>query len=83
MNFLNSSSAFGFLFSFHGGTLHEILFDYFQWLFLLYRENCSDKMEQFLERCFYYSGQYDSEEHFAELDKKLKAHEVMQAYSVL
>lgn len=39
------------------------------------RENCSEKMDQFLERCFYHSGQYDSEENFAELDKKLKEHE--------
>lgn len=39
------------------------------------RENCSDKMEQFLKRCFYHSGQYDSEDHFGELDKKLKEHE--------
>ncbi|URE45067.1 glucose-6-phosphate 1-dehydrogenase [Musa troglodytarum] len=39
------------------------------------RENCSEKMEQFLKRCFYHSGQYDSEENFAELDKKLKEHE--------
>ncbi|KAM0935948.1 putative glucose-6-phosphate dehydrogenase (NADP(+)) [Dioscorea sansibarensis] len=39
------------------------------------RENCSDKMEQFLKRCFYHSGQYDSEDNFAELDKKLKEHE--------
>ncbi|OAY84211.1 Glucose-6-phosphate 1-dehydrogenase, chloroplastic [Ananas comosus] len=39
------------------------------------RENCSEKMEQFLKRCFYHSGQYDSEECFAELDKKLKEHE--------
>ncbi|ERN06312.1 hypothetical protein AMTRI_Chr06g191630 [Amborella trichopoda] len=39
------------------------------------RENCSDKMEQFLKRCFYHSGQYDSEENFAALDKKLKEHE--------
>lgn len=39
------------------------------------RENCNDKMEQFLERCFYHSGQYDSEEDFAELDKKLRVHE--------
>ncbi|CAL9178498.1 unnamed protein product [Musa hybrid cultivar] len=38
-------------------------------------ENCSEKMEQFLKRCFYHSGQYDSEENFAELDKKLKEHE--------
>ncbi|XVF02176.1 hypothetical protein REPUB_Repub04eG0153200 [Reevesia pubescens] len=39
------------------------------------RENCGEKMEQFLERCFYHSGQYDSEENFAQLDKKLKEHE--------
>ncbi|XP_031272785.1 glucose-6-phosphate 1-dehydrogenase, chloroplastic-like [Pistacia vera] len=39
------------------------------------RENCDEKMEQFLKRCFYHSGQYDSEENFAELDKKLKKHE--------
>ncbi|XP_021887132.1 glucose-6-phosphate 1-dehydrogenase, chloroplastic isoform X2 [Carica papaya] len=38
-------------------------------------ENCGDKMEQFLRRCFYHSGQYDSEEHFAELDKMLKEKE--------
>ncbi|CAM8956576.1 unnamed protein product [Rhodiola kirilowii] len=39
------------------------------------RENCSEKMEQFLDRCFYHSGQYDSKEHFVELDRKLKEHE--------
>ncbi|KAF5780572.1 putative glucose-6-phosphate dehydrogenase (NADP(+)) [Helianthus annuus] len=39
------------------------------------RENCGDKMEEFLQRCFYHSGQYDSEEHFAELDEKLKQKE--------
>ncbi|XP_010926813.1 glucose-6-phosphate 1-dehydrogenase, chloroplastic isoform X2 [Elaeis guineensis] len=39
------------------------------------RENCSEKMEQFLGRCFYHSGQYDSEENFAELDKEIKKHE--------
>ncbi|KAJ4980393.1 hypothetical protein NE237_031230 [Protea cynaroides] len=39
------------------------------------RENCSDKMDQFLQRCFYYSGLYDSEENFSELDKKLKQKE--------
>lgn len=39
------------------------------------RENCADKMEQFLKRCYYHSGQYDSEEHFAELDCKLKEKE--------
>ncbi|EOX93505.1 Glucose-6-phosphate dehydrogenase 1 isoform 1 [Theobroma cacao] len=39
------------------------------------RANCEDKMEQFLKRCFYHSGQYDSEEHFAELDSKLKEKE--------
>ncbi|GLT38851.1 hypothetical protein SLA2020_130700 [Shorea laevis] len=39
------------------------------------RENCDEKMEQFLKRCFYHSGQYDSEDNFAQLDKKLKEHE--------
>ncbi|CAN6324926.1 unnamed protein product [Urochloa humidicola] len=40
------------------------------------RENCGDKMEQFLQRCFYQPGQYNSEEGFAELDRKLKEKEV-------
>ncbi|GAB4839736.1 Glucose-6-phosphate 1-dehydrogenase [Ancistrocladus abbreviatus] len=35
------------------------------------RENCSEKMEEFLKRCFYHSGQYDRLQDFAELDKKL------------
>ncbi|KAK9284139.1 hypothetical protein L1049_023306 [Liquidambar formosana] len=39
------------------------------------RENCDDKMDHFLKRCFYHSGQYNSEEHFAELDNKLKEKE--------
>ncbi|OVA09592.1 glucose-6-phosphate dehydrogenase [Macleaya cordata] len=39
------------------------------------RENCNEKMEQFLARCFYHSGQYDSEDNFTELDKKLNEHE--------
>ncbi|CAO2829775.1 unnamed protein product [Amaranthus hypochondriacus] len=39
------------------------------------RENCGEKMEEFLKRCFYQSGQYDSRENFAELDKKLRQHE--------
>ncbi|MED6144705.1 Glucose-6-phosphate 1-dehydrogenase 2, chloroplastic [Stylosanthes scabra] len=39
------------------------------------RENCGEKMEEFLKRCFYHSGQYDSQENFAALDKKLKEHE--------
>ncbi|CAH9072818.1 unnamed protein product [Cuscuta epithymum] len=38
-------------------------------------ENCDVKMELFLKRCFYLSGQYSSEEHFAELDRKLKQKE--------
>lgn len=42
-----------------------------------FRENCNEKMEQFLKRCFYHSGQYDSQEHFAVLDKKLKEQEVV------
>ncbi|KAK3404313.1 hypothetical protein EUGRSUZ_K00618 [Eucalyptus grandis] len=39
------------------------------------RENCEDKMNQFLKRCFYHSGQYNSEENFRELDIKLKEKE--------
>ncbi|KAL7606911.1 glucose-6-phosphate 1-dehydrogenase, chloroplastic [Lactuca sativa] len=39
------------------------------------RENCGEKMDHFLERCFYHPGQYDSEENFLELDRKLKEHE--------
>ncbi|KAA3474753.1 glucose-6-phosphate 1-dehydrogenase, chloroplastic-like [Gossypium australe] len=39
------------------------------------RENCKDKMEQFLKRCFYHSGEYNSVENFAELDSKLKKKE--------
>ncbi|KAI9125829.1 hypothetical protein K1719_003247 [Acacia pycnantha] len=39
------------------------------------RENCNEKMDEFLGRCFYHPGQYDSQENFAELDKKLKEHE--------
>lgn len=33
-------------------------------------------MDQFLRRCFYHSGQYNSEEDFSELDRKLKEKEV-------
>ncbi|GAY64463.1 hypothetical protein CUMW_233800 [Citrus unshiu] len=40
------------------------------------KENCEDKMDQFLKRCFYYSGLYSSEEHFAVLDSRLKEKEV-------
>lgn len=39
------------------------------------RENCEDKMDQFLKRCFYHAGQYDSEGDFSELDSKLKEKE--------
>ena len=42
----------------------------------VFRENCDEKMDEFLKRCFYQSGQYDSRENFAELDKKLRQHEV-------
>ena len=48
---------------------------------MTYRENCEDKMEQFLKRCFYHSGQYNSEEHFAELDSKLKEKEVTCSFA--
>ncbi|KAH9606646.1 hypothetical protein KSS87_013082 [Heliosperma pusillum] len=39
------------------------------------RENCGDKMDHFLKRCFYHSGLYNSENDFAELDRKLKEKE--------
>ncbi|XP_031492872.1 glucose-6-phosphate 1-dehydrogenase, chloroplastic-like isoform X2 [Nymphaea colorata] len=39
------------------------------------RENCDDKMQEFLKRCFYLSGQYNSEDDFAILDKKMKEKE--------
>lgn len=39
------------------------------------RENCGDKMDQFLKRCFYHSGQYNSEEDFAKLNCKMKKKE--------
>ncbi|XP_038883485.1 glucose-6-phosphate 1-dehydrogenase 1, chloroplastic-like [Benincasa hispida] len=39
------------------------------------RANCEDKMDEFLKRCFYHSGQYSSEEDFSELDRKLKEKE--------
>jgi len=47
-----------------------------------FRANCGEKMEEFLKRCFYHSGQYDSQEHFTELDKKLKEHEVLNICSL-
>ncbi|KAJ9563862.1 hypothetical protein OSB04_009022 [Centaurea solstitialis] len=34
------------------------------------RENCGEKMDQFLERCFFHPGQYDSQENFLELGQK-------------
>ncbi|KAK1273514.1 hypothetical protein QJS04_geneDACA018316 [Acorus gramineus] len=40
------------------------------------RENCEAKMDQFLQRCFFHSGQYGSEADFIELDKKLREKEV-------
>jgi glucose-6-phosphate 1-dehydrogenase len=40
--------------------------------------NCQAKMEEFLEKCFYCQGGYDSEEGFANLDQSLIGHE--QAY---
>lgn len=48
----------------------------------VYRENCGDKMDYFLQRCFYHSGQYGSEENFVDLDKKLKEKEVRYLLSL-
>lgn len=45
------------------------------------RENCEDKMDQFLKRCFYHAGQYNSEEDFAELNSKMIEKEVMRTRS--
>ncbi|CAA7399333.1 unnamed protein product [Spirodela intermedia] len=39
------------------------------------RDNCGDKMEEFLRRCFYHPGQYGSDENFSELDEKLREKE--------
>ncbi|XP_024395397.1 glucose-6-phosphate 1-dehydrogenase 2, chloroplastic [Physcomitrium patens] len=39
------------------------------------RENCGDKQEEFLKRCFYHSGQYSSEDSFSDLSKKLQKEE--------
>lgn len=62
--------------------LHAILLQCVNIFLFFSRENCNDKMDEFLKRCFYHSGQYDSEENFAELDSKLKEHEVnMRALS--
>lgn len=38
-------------------------------------ENCGDKMDQFLKRCFYQSGLYGSEDDFSELNNKLRVKE--------
>ena len=35
-------------------------------------------MDEFLKRCFHHSGQYNAEEDFVELDKKLKEKEVFR-----
>ena len=45
------------------------------------REECGDKTEKFLSRCFYHSGQYDSLESFAELDKRLVNLEVRRKHT--
>lgn len=39
------------------------------------RENCEDKIDKFLKKCFYHSGQYNSEADFKQLDANLKVHE--------
>lgn len=46
------------------------------------RENCGDKQEAFLKRCFYHAGQYSSEDSFRELSKKLHEHEVCVPFEV-
>ena len=34
-------------------------------------QDCAEKMDQFLDRCYYHSGQYDSTEDFESLNKKI------------
>lgn len=38
-------------------------------------ENCGEKQEEFLKRCFYHAGQYSSEESFGQLSDKLRKQE--------
>ena len=40
-----------------------------------YSENCGDKQDAFLKRCFYVSGQYDQESSFVALDAALCSYE--------
>lgn len=47
------------------------------------RENCGDKMESFLQNCYYHSGQYDSEESFRILDEELREKEAGRVASRL
>ncbi|GBG63153.1 hypothetical protein CBR_g36922 [Chara braunii] len=47
------------------------------------RENCADKIDKFLQRCFYHSGQYNSEDSFRQLDIKLKDQEAGRVASRL
>ena len=39
------------------------------------RENCEEKVEAFLSRCFYHRGKYDRDEDFASLSEKMGTHE--------
>ena len=68
---------FPLLFSFFLWPFQEKMVNSFLGDLIHSRENCDDKMEKFLMRCFYQTGQYDSVEDFRKLDTELKAHEVM------
>ncbi|KAE9600916.1 putative glucose-6-phosphate dehydrogenase (NADP(+)) [Lupinus albus] len=46
------------------------------------KKNCNEKMDQFLKRCFYHYGQYDSQQSFVAVDKKLKEHEEIKGSEV-
>ena len=39
------------------------------------KEDCSGKMDYFLDRCFYQPGQYGSEEDFHKLSERMTEHE--------
>ena len=46
------------------------------------KEDCGDKMEYFLDRCFYQPGQYGSEEDFQKLsDRMTEQEQVISTWS--
>ena len=46
-------------------------------------ENRDNKMEPYKHRCFYQSGEYNSEDRFAELDRNLKENSAIDIPNLL